>query len=60
MDSASKRALSGENSLGLSTMVHPAAKAGATLHTTWFIGQFQGVMRPHTPIGSRAIERRGS
>ena len=40
---------------GISTMVHPAASAGATLVTIWFMGQFQGVMRPHTPMGSFRI-----
>src|SRR6516164_5373006 len=39
-------------SLGLRTMVHPAASAGATLQTIWFMGQFHGVMSPHTPTGS--------
>ena len=29
------------------------AMAGATLQEIWFIGQFQGVMKPHTPTGSR-------
>ncbi len=33
-------------------MVQPAASAGATLHMIWFIGQFHGVMKPHTPMGS--------
>ena len=37
------RAESGAISLGLRTMVHPVASAGATLVTIWFIGQFQGV-----------------
>jgi hypothetical protein len=36
----------------LSTIVHPVAIAGPTLHTIWLIGQFHGVIRPHTPIGS--------
>ena len=34
-------------------MVQPAASAGATLQAIWFAGQFHGVMRPHTPTGSR-------
>src|ERR1700758_2041008 len=46
---------SGANSLGLSTIVHPAAKAGATFATTWFMGQFQGVIKPHTPTGSLRV-----
>ena len=53
--SASIQALKGAISLGLSTMVQPTAKAGATLQAIWLIGQFHGVMNPHTPIGSRAI-----
>ena len=32
--------------------MHPAASAGATLQAIWFTGQFHGVMRPQTPIGS--------
>ncbi len=36
-------------------MVQPAASAGATLQAIWFTGQFQGVMRPQTPIGSFRI-----
>ena len=35
--------------------MQPAASAGATLTATWFIGQFQGVMSPQTPIGSLTI-----
>ncbi len=53
MISARMVASMGAISLGLSTTVHPAARAGATLQATWFSGQFQGVIRPHTPIGSR-------
>ena len=30
-----------------------AAKAGATLQAIWFRGQFQGVIMPTTPMGSR-------
>jgi len=48
-------AFSGATSDGLSTMVQPAAMAGATLQTIWLIGQFHGVISPTTPIGSRAI-----
>ena len=35
--------------------MHPAASAGATLQTIWFMGQFHGVMSPHTPTGSFRI-----
>ena len=50
--SATSRALSGATSEGLSTMVQPAARAGATLHMIWLMGQFQGVIMPTTPTGS--------
>ena len=36
-------------------MVQPAASAGATLTMIWFMGQFQGEINPHTPIGSRMM-----
>ena len=36
--SASTKALSGATSLGLSTTVHPAARAGATLAAIWWSG----------------------
>jgi hypothetical protein len=52
MISANTIPLSGAISLGLSTTVQPAAIAGATLQAIWFIGQFQGVIRPATPIAS--------
>ena len=42
----------GATSEGLSTMVQPVASAGNTLQAIWLIGQFHGVIRPHTPIGS--------
>ena len=51
--SVNTMALSGDTSDGFSTIVQPAASAGATLHATWFIGQFHGVIRAHTPTGSR-------
>ena len=40
---------------GFRMAVHPAAMHGAILETTWFTGQFQGVIKPHTPIGSCLI-----
>ena len=46
-------ASSGATSDGFSTMVQPAASAGATLQAIWFSGQFHGVIMPTTPIGSR-------
>ena len=33
-------------------MVQPVARAGNTLQAIWLIGQFHGVIRPQTPIGS--------
>ena len=42
----------GATSDGLSTIVHPVANAGNTLHAIWLIGQFHGVISPQTPIGS--------
>ena len=36
-------------------MVQPVASAGKTLQAIWLIGQFHGVMRPQTPMGSLAI-----
>ena len=55
MTSAKISALSGAISEGLSTMVQPAAMAGPTLAAIWLSGQFQGVIRPQTPTGSRTI-----
>src|ERR1700687_4435577 len=46
--SANSSALNGEYSLGLSTIVQPAASAGEIFTTIWLIGQFQGVMSPQT------------
>ena len=50
--SAKTMADSGATSDGFSTTVQPAQMAGTTLRTTWFIGQFQGVISPQTPTGS--------
>ncbi len=46
-------ALSGVNSLGFKTQVQPVASAGTTFRAIWLTGQFHGVIKPHTPIGSR-------
>ena len=35
--------------------MQPAASAGPTLQVTWFIGQFHGASRAHTPTGSRRM-----
>jgi hypothetical protein len=48
-------ALNGATSLAFNTTVQPAASAGASLDVIWLSGQFQGVIRPHTPIGSRRM-----
>ena len=45
---------------GLRTMVQPVNIAGMTLRVTWFIGQFQGVIRPQTPTGSYRIRLSGA
>ena len=45
----------GAISEGFSTIVQPQASAGATLQAIWLAGQFQGVMRPQTPTGSRTM-----
>ena len=42
----------GASSDGFKIIVQPEAKAGATLRQTWFIGQFHGVIKAHTPFGS--------
>src|SRR5699024_10734024 len=42
----------GASSLGLYTMVQPANRAGAILHSAWFMGQFQGVINAATPAAS--------
>ncbi len=42
----------GATSDGFSTIVQPAASAAPTFSTTWFIGQFHGVISPATPAGS--------
>src|ERR1700682_6544328 len=52
MTFAQRMALNGEYSEGLRTMVQPAANAGTTFAATWFIGQFQGVIKAQTPTGS--------
>ena len=45
----------GATSDGFSTIVQPVASAGNTLQAIWLIGQFHGVIKPHTPIGSLTI-----
>ena len=52
---SSSRAVSGVSSAGLSTIVFPAASAGATFHDAIGSGKFQGTIIPMTPIGSRKV-----
>ena len=50
--SANKRAVKEVYSAGLRTTVLPAAKAGAIFQANISNGKFQGIIWPHTPIGS--------
>ena len=43
------------NSEGLMTTVQPAASAGASFQVASISGEFQGVMKAHTPTGSRKM-----
>src|SRR5690242_6730005 len=38
---------------GFKTIVFPVANAGNTLAMTTIAGQFQGVIKPHTPMGDK-------
>ncbi len=49
--SASSRAVNGVSSAGLSTIVQPAAMAGATLRAAIASGKFHGVTSRHGPTG---------
>src|SRR3970282_2751872 len=49
--SASANAASGLSEAGLSTTVHPAARAGAILRVPMAIGKFHGVISTDTPTG---------
>ena len=59
-DPATPAVVLGVNSEGFRIMVQPAASAGATLQAIWFSGQFQGVIMPTTPTGSRTTTAEGS
>ena len=48
----------GVPSAGLSTMVHPAARAGPALRVIIAAGKFQGVMAAQTPMGSLTTSSR--
>jgi len=50
--SAMARADSGVCCAGLTMMVQPAARAGATLRVIMAAGKFQGVIAAQTPTGS--------
>jgi hypothetical protein len=45
----------GECSDGLTTIVQPAASAGASLKVSSSSGEFHGVIAPTTPTGSRVV-----
>ena len=53
--SASRSAVIGVCSAGLSTTVFPIASAGADFHDVMAIGKFHGTMIPQTPTGSRNV-----
>ena len=53
--SASASAVSGVWCGGFSTMVQPAAIAGAALRVIIAIGKFHGVTAAHTPIGCLSV-----
>ena len=47
--------MSGVSSAGLSTQLHPAARAGASFQAAITSGPFQGTICAATPIGSCRI-----
>ena len=55
MSSASRSAVSGVCSAGLSTTVQPAASAGPSFHAAISSGKFHGMICPTTPTGSRSV-----
>ena len=50
-----RSALSGVCSAGFSTVVQPAASAGAIFHAAIISGKFHGTIWPQTPTGSRRV-----
>jgi hypothetical protein len=42
----------------LTSIVHPAASAGAALRAIIAIGKFHGVIAAHTPTGARSVSSR--
>ena len=55
MSSASRSAVSGVCSAGLSTTVLPVASAGPSFHAAISSGKFHGMICPTTPTGSRSV-----
>ena len=55
MSSASRSAVSGVCSAGLSTTVQPVASAGPSFHAAISSGKFHGIICPTTPMGSRKV-----
>ena len=53
---ASSSAVTGVWSLGLVTIVQPAASAGASFQVSSSSGEFQGTMAATTPTGSRRVK----
>ncbi|MCY1354488.1 hypothetical protein D9M69_408670 [compost metagenome] len=56
--SASTRAVMGVWLAGFTTIVQPAARAGAALRVIMAAGKFQGVIAAQTPMGSRSTTMR--
>jgi len=52
---ASSVAVSGDHSAGLSTIVFPAASAGARRQVVSISGAFQGMISAATPTGLRIV-----
>ena len=55
MTDASRVALNGDHSAGLSTTVLPAARAGAIRQEESISGAFHGMIMPATPTGLRIV-----
>ena len=60
INSANSKPERGAISEGFNTMVQPVAMAGIAFNTIWFIGQFQGVIKAVTPIGSITVRSFGA
>jgi len=55
ISSPKRSAESGVCSAGFSTIVQPAASAGASFQAAIISGKFQGMIWPTTPTGSRSV-----